>query len=69
MSIYSYLIKLFRGNFTAFLHLYRFLNYESSLIYNDYISLRGRRCSRDVSLIVIIEKRKLSAKLSDIRGC
>ena len=68
MNTYSYLIKLFRDNFITLLHLYKFLNYKSSLIYNNYISLRDRYRFRDISSIIIIEKRKLGAKLSDIKN-
>ena len=37
MSIHLYSIKSFRNNFIASLHLYEPLNYESSLMRNDYI--------------------------------
>ena len=37
MNIQLYLIKLFRDNFITFLYLYKFLNYELSLMRNDCI--------------------------------
>ena len=67
MSTYSYLIKLFRNNFITLLYLYKSLNYKSSLIRNNHISLKDRHHSCDILSIVIIKKRKLNAELSNIK--
>ena len=41
MSAHSYSIKLFQNNFITLLHLYEFLNYESSSMRNDYIFFKN----------------------------
>ena len=68
MNIYLYSTKLFRDNFTVFLYLYESLNYKLSSMRNNYISLKNRYCSRDISLIITTKKRRLGAELLDIKN-
>ena len=60
MGIHLYLIKLFRDNFITFLHLYESLNYESSLIRNDYYILKSDARYRSRFAIIAIKKKRLS---------
>ena len=60
MSIYLYLIKLLRNNFITFLHFYKPLNYESSLMRNNYYILKNDAYYRPRFVIIIIKKKKLN---------
>ena len=59
MGTHLYSIKLFRNNFITFLHLYESLNYESSLMRNDYYILKDDARCRPRFAIIIIKKKKI----------
>ena len=69
MNTHLYSIKLFQNNFIILLHLYESLNYESSLMRNDYYILKDNARCRSRFVIIAIKKKDWTnnAKLSDIK--
>ena len=59
MNIYLYSIKLLRDNFTAFLYLYKSLNYELSSMRNDRYILKNDVYCHFRFAIIAAKKKKV----------
>ena len=57
INIHLYSIKLLRNNFITFSHFYKPLNYESSLMRNNYYILKNDARYRSRFIIIIIKKK------------